>query len=196
VSNFKVLNNLPTLDLYKEFCNLINSGKISWFTQSNGNVIKDQICVNTVLNNEDNIYYGRGSLIYDWDKFYHDENGTLKAPEREFKLKEEYFKVLCTPFKNTLFEEMYNVLNKHYRVGRIRIMNSKPKTCLTWHIDDTQRLHYPMKTQDGCFMIIENEVKHLEKNVWYHTNTFKYHTAFNGSKDERLHLVVNILGEK
>jgi hypothetical protein len=42
-------------------------------------------------------------------------------------------------------------------------------------------------------MVIENEAKHLEQNKWYYTNTVVPHTAFNGSRDERLHLVVTVL---
>ena len=72
----------------------------------------------------------------------------------------------------------------------------KPKSCLTWHTDNTTRIHYPIKTQEGCFMVIADEVKYLETNIWYHTNTLSTHSAFNGSKDERLHLVVNLIDEK
>ena len=72
-------------------------------------------------------------------------------------------------------------------------MNSLPKTCLSWHEDQTPRLHYPIKTQSGCFMVIENESKHLKQNQWYWTNTTVPHTAFNGSKQPRLHLIVTVL---
>ena len=75
-------------------------------------------------------------------------------------------------------------------------MNSQPKTCLTWHTDNTTRIHYPMKTQDGCFMIIEDEVKHLEKNKWYHTDTRYEHTAMNASRETRMHLVACVLEER
>ena len=53
--------------------------------------------------------------------------------------------------------------------------------------------HYPVKTQDGCFMVIENEIKYLELNNWYWTNTVLLHTAFNASKEDRIHLVAVIL---
>jgi hypothetical protein len=45
-------------------------------------------------------------------------------------------------------------------------------------------------------MVIENESKFLEPNKWYFTNTVLPHTAFNGSTEERLHLVVTVLGNK
>jgi len=139
---------------------------------------------------------GRGSLVLDWDNSYTNKHGKLIVPPRTVPLKEDSFEVLCTGFKDSLFEDVYNELTSKYVVGRIRVMNSKPKKCLSWHEDTTPRLHYPIKTQDGCFMVIENESKYLKQNQWYWTNTTLPHTAFNGSTDERLHLVVTILDEK
>ena len=52
----------------------------------------------------------------------------------------------------------------------------------------------PIKTQFGCHMVIEKEVEHLEKNKWYWTETKKcYHTAFNGSNEDRIHMVACLL---
>jgi hypothetical protein len=194
MSNFVILNNLPIYDLYKEFNKLLEDKKLSWFIDKNGVEDKSQMCINTVKGKETDTNFGRGSLVYDWDKVYYDNNGNLAAPKRNITLNEEDFTVLCEQFKGSLFEEVYNELSKKYLIGRVRIMNTKPKTCLTWHVDDTTRIHYPMKTQDGCFMVIENEVKFLEQNVWYKTNTLVKHTAFNGSREARMHLVVNVLG--
>ena len=189
-NNFIKLNDLPVYDLHTEFLKLLDQKKIWWYSKT-----EDQICINATEDDPDNFLLGRGSLFYDWDNSYH-ENGQLVVPKREKELKEEDFTVLCQGFKDSLFEEVYNHLTKKYTLGRIRIMKSKPKTCLTWHVDDTPRIHFPMKTQDGCFMVIENESKHLEKNNWYFTNTVLPHTAFNGSKEDRIHLVAVILENK
>lgn len=194
MSNFKILKNLPVLDLYSEFQRLLSENTIDWY-KFNKNYIKDQICINSTVDNDKDIYYGRGSLIFDWDNHYYTDNGTMIVPKRKTILKESDFTVLCTQFKGTLFEEVYNELSSQYNVGRIRIMNSKPKTCLTWHKDDTTRIHYPIKTHEGCFMVIGDEVCHLNETIWYHTNTLTEHTAFNASKEDRLHLVVNILAD-
>ena len=194
--NFKQLTDLPVYDLQSEFLKLIESNQIGWFEQKNKNVINDQICINTVKGKEDDIHYGRGSLIYDWDKFYHDQHGKLIAPYKDIVAKEEDFTILNSQFKGTLFEEVYATLEKKYVLGRVRIMNSKPKTCLSWHTDGSPRLHYPIKTQEGCLMIIEDEVKHLPENTWWWTNTTVKHTAINASKDTRIHLVVAVLEDK
>jgi hypothetical protein len=42
-------------------------------------------------------------------------------------------------------------------------------------------------------MIIEDEVKHMNENTWWMTNTVLYHSAFNGSKEDRIHLVAVVL---
>lgn len=186
--NFKPLENLPVYDLMSEFTRLMNSKTIYWSEESD-----DQICLNTVKGKETDFLFGRGSLYYDWDKKYVDSNNKLVVPERVEKIQESDFSVLCTQFKNTLFEEVYNALATQYKLGRVRIMNLKPKTCLSWHVDDSTRIHYPMKTQEGCFMVIEDEIKHLSANHWYHADTLKHHTVFNGSKENRYHLVATIL---
>lgn len=193
---FKELDNLPILDLYEEFCNLLETNKISWFEQKNKNTIKDQICINTVKGKEDDIHYGRGSLVYDWDNSYHNKNGKLVAPLKDIVAKEEDFKILNSQFKDTLFEEAYNALEKKFVLGRVRIMQSQPKTCLTWHVDPQPRVHYPLKTTEGCLMVIQDEVKHLPKNTWWWTNTIVNHTALNASRDIRIHLVASIIEEK
>lgn len=188
--NFIELKGLPIYDLYSEFLKLLENNKIKWHPE-----IEDQICVNTTKDDPDNCLKGRGSLFLDWDNAY-TENGQIKVLPRQITLREEDFTTLCTGFKDSLFEEVYNQIIDKYKVGRIRIMKSLPKTCLTWHVDDTSRIHYPMKTQEGCIMVIENEAQHLEKNKWYFTNTILPHTAFNGSKGERFHLVVTVLETK
>ena len=188
--NFVELNNLPIYDLYTEFLKLLELKKIQWHPQ-----IEDQICINTTADDPYNCLKGRGSLFLDWDNATI-KNGQIKVLPRINPLKEEDFTILCKGFENSLFEDVYNQITKKYCVGRIRVMKSLPKTCLTWHVDDTPRIHYPMKTQEGCIMVIDSEARHLEQNKWYFTNTVIPHTAFNGSKAERLHLVVTVLEKK
>lgn len=191
MKNFNELIDLPLLDLYAEFERLLENNTISWY-----NNIKDQICLNSTKDDPDNIHLGRGSLIWDWDNFAPGSSNTNMVKKRDIIYNEEDFTEFCSPFKNTLFEEAYNALATKYVLGRVRLMQSKPKTCLTWHVDSTPRVHYPLKTQEGCFMIIEDEIKHLPKHTWWWTNTTVKHTAMNASKDTRIHLVVTVLEEK
>lgn len=188
--NFIEINDLPVYDLQKEFEDLYSKGIIKW------NSAKDQICINTTKDKLDDYWFGRGSLWYDWDNKYYDENNQLVVPEREVPLKEEDFNCVCSAFQGTLFEDVYRNLEKKYKLGRVRIMNLHSKKCLSWHKDTSIRVHYPMITQEGCYMVIQDEVKHLPKNSWWRTNTLVDHTVFNGSKQDRLHLVATVLEEK
>jgi hypothetical protein len=187
--SYKKLKNLPIYDLKTELSYLLEEKKIEW----KGN----QICLNCTRKNSDDFSEGVGSLYYDWSnvKKINDKNGNMKidVPLRENSLKESDFKYFCNVFSNTLFEEVYLELEKKYKLGRVRLMKSVPKTCLSWHKDTSKRIHFPIKTQSGCFMIIDNEVFYLEENNWYITDTEKYHTAVNASKEERIHLVATVL---
>jgi len=202
MKQFIQLTDLPIFNLYKEFEFLLENKKISWYKVKNQSnldkiySIDDQICLNSTVNEPDNIHLGRGSLMQDWDNSYTDKNGNIIVPERKNILMERDFVVLCNQFKGSLFEAVYKELDKKYVLGRVRIMKSKPKTCLTWHIDYSTRIHYTMKTQDGCFMVIANEVCHLSENTWWWTDTQNPHTAFNASREDRYHLVATILDKK
>ena len=192
MSHFTEIKNLPTYALYNDLLVMLKLNIISWKN--------NQICLNTIPSDPTNIHLGVGSLWYDWDKvtIVKDEYGieTVTVPERVVKLKETDFTTLAEPFRNTAFEDVYNALTDKFILGRMRIMKSEPKTCLTWHIDDTKRVHYPLKTQEGCFMVIDDEIKHLPANTWWLTDTLHPHTAFNGSGESRIHIVVEIVSER
>ena len=157
-----------------------------------------QIGINSIAGFEHDYTMANGSLIKDWDNLKiitTDAVTEYKIPNKTERLHERDFTVLCNIFRNTAFEEIYNILNKKYIIGRLRLFKSEPKTCITWHIDEgLPRLHYPIKTQPGCFMVIEDEVKHMKQDKWWITDTSKPHSAFNGSKESRIHLVAVIRG--
>jgi len=178
--------SLPNFDLYPEFINLLNSNKIDWNTTN-------QISITTTPDRPTDYVYGTGSLDLDWDKSTTDENGDLHVPPRNPPLSEEMFTEVVDVFKNTVFEECVNELKKYYKLGRVRLMRLTPKSCLSWHHDYSPRIHLPLKTQEGCFMVIEDEVRHLDEGTWWFTKTTHKHTAFNGSKKSRIHLLVNVL---
>jgi hypothetical protein len=191
MSNFTQINDLPKYDLYAELNVMLQKNTLYWNDDN-------QICINTILGQEDNFTVGSGSLIYDWDQPpIQDEyvNEIQIVNRKEIIMKETDFTIMCSQFKNTKFEEIYEELNKKYKLGRVRLMRSRSKTCLSWHTDDSIRLHYPLKTQEGCLMIIEDEVMHLTKDTWWMTNTAVKHTAINASREDRIHLVAVILEE-
>lgn len=192
MSHFKEIKTLNHYNLIEPYTSMINNNHISWSRGEN------QICINSVPGHDD-IHYGVGSLVYNWDASYTvNNNGVTEVvvPEREEKINENDFTEICSVFKGTIFEDVYNELESQYHVGRVRLMKSLPKTCLSWHSDSSMRLHYPVSTQDGCFMLVEDEVKHLGQEQWWMVDTRANHTAMNASKKERIHLVAVILGEK
>jgi hypothetical protein len=172
----------------EEMYRLVKSETIQWNT--------GQICLNSTIEHPDNFRLGVGSLQYDWDN-KREEIGpkgvTYVVPLRDVIIHESEFILLCTQFKNTIFEDIYNTVSEKYRIGRVRLMKSESKTCLSWHIDPGDRLHYPIKTQEGCLMIIEDEMCYLKQDNWYITSTTYKHTALNASKESRIHLVFDLL---
>lgn len=187
--NFKELDLPKFYKLLPEFNYLSAIGKIGWDN-------KNQICLNTTEDEPDNFKLGAGSLYYDWSKAKVTSlNGINKiiVPEKNTFLKESDFTVLCSQFRGTEFELLYKFLQTKFNIGRVRLMRSESKTCLSWHSDNTPRIHYPLKTQKGCYMVIENEVQHLPEHTWWWTNTVNQHTAFNASKETRIHVVACLL---
>ena len=146
----------------------------------------DNVCLNYPADHDDDCQIGVGSMKWDWDV---SDKGYLIKTKKEKILHERDFTELCSIFRNTSFEKVYDALSKKYSLGRVRIMSSNPQTCLSWHTDYAKRIHFPIQTQDGCFMVIDDEVKHLKQNQWYMTDTHKMHTAFNVSNKVRYHLV-------
>ena len=186
--------DLPKYDtLLVELEQLLSSNVLSWGEQN-------QICLNSIPNFEHDFHKGVGSLLFDWNNSKIDSvNGIDNVSNllrKSEPLTESSFTVMCSQFKGTIFETVYNMLNQHYILGRVRLVHLKPKTCLSWHNDTTPRLHYPLLTQEGCFLVIEDEVMHLSSNTWYMADTIKSHTAFNSSRNSRIHLVAVILGNR
>ena len=124
-----------------------------------------------------------------------DEEG--KETERDKPVDETKYTEIVPEFKGTYFEEVYNVISKHFKLGRVRILLKEPRSTLSWHRDPEPRLHIPIITNPGCLMVIDNVAKHMpaDGSVWV-TNNTKYHNAFNGGEENRVHLVACVLDYK
>lgn len=191
---FKQVDNLLSVDLKTQMLSMINDGIIDFNT-------RNEVCLNSTVDRIDDFRFGTGSLIDDWDRAYEivhpDGVVELKVPRREKRLEESDFSVLCSQFKNTLFEAVYTALNDRFVLGRVRLMRIQQHVCMGWHTDTTDRLHYPIITNPHCRMLIENELMHIPQNEWWIAFTkHNYHTAFNASQIDRIHLVASIYGEK
>ena len=121
-----------------------------------------------------------------WTKPDSSGKETLRAKKINEKAYTEFVKDL----EDTYFKEVYETLSKKFKLGRGRILLKEPRSTLSWHRDPEPRLHIPIITNPGCIMITENVAKHLPADgSVYITNNIKYHNAFNGGEENRVHLV-------
>ncbi len=121
-----------------------------------------------------------------WTKPDSSGKETLRAKPINEKAYTEFVK----DFEDTYFKEVYDELSKRFKLGRVRILLKEPRSTLSWHRDPEPRLHIPIITNPGCIMVIENVAKHLPADgSIYITNNLKYHNAFNGGEENRVHLV-------
>ena len=117
--------------------------------------------------------------------------------QRESKIDEHKYTEFVDDFKNTYFKEVYDQLTKKYKLGRMRLLLKEPRSTLSWHRDPEPSLHIPIYTNPGAIMVVDNVAKHMpaDGSVWI-TNNTKYHNAFNGGEENRVHLVACVLNYK
>ena len=147
------------------------------------------IPVNQIPNNDDSI---KGHNLRGQYWTIPDETG--KEVSRDIQIDESKYTQLVPEFHNTYFKEVYEVLCKRFKLGRVRLLLKEPRSTLSWHKDPEPRLHIPIITNPGCSMVIENVAKHLpaDGSVTI-TNNRKYHNFFNGGEQNRIHLVACVL---
>jgi hypothetical protein len=147
------------------------------------------IPLNQIPNNPDSIKGHNIRGVY-WT--IPDETG--KEVVRDVPIDESKYTEIVSDFKNTYFEEVYKILKKSFKIGRVRLLLKEPRSTLSWHKDPEPRLHIPIITNPGCSMVIENVAKHLPANGSVTiTNNTKYHNFFNGGEQARIHLVACML---
>jgi len=113
-----------------------------------------------------------------------------KESLRAKPINERAYTEFVKDLEDTYFKEVYDSLSKRFKLGRVRILLKEPRSTLSWHRDPEPRLHIPIITNPGCMMVIENVAKHLPADgSVYITNNVKYHNAFNGGEENRVHLV-------
>ena len=124
-----------------------------------------------------------------------DQSG--KEVSRDVNIYEESYSEFIKEYENTYFKEVYDTLSSHYKLGRVRILLKQPRSTLSWHRDPEPRLHIPIITNPGCIMVIDKVAQHMpaDGSVWI-TNNTKYHNAFNGGEEDRIHLVACVLDYK
>ena len=120
-----------------------------------------------------------------------------KEVQRDSAIDESKYTEFLKDFDNTYFREVYDQLSNKYKLGRVRLLLKEPRSTLSWHRDPEPRLHIPIYTNPGAIMVIDHIAKHMpaDGSVWI-TNNTKYHNAFNGGEENRVHLVACVLNYK
>ena len=147
------------------------------------------ICLTQIPNDPNSITGGNVRGLY-WTK----PDSTYQEVQREEVIDEVQYSEFVKLFEDTYFKEMYDALTKKYKLGRVRLLWKLPRTTLSWHRDPEPRLHIPIVTNFGARMCIDNLIHHMpaDGGVWITDNT-KYHNAFNGGEEDRVHLVATVL---
>ena len=150
------------------------------------------ICLTQIPNDPNSITGGNVRGLY-WTK----PDSTYEEVQREEVIDEVQYSEFVKLFEDTYFKEMYDALTKKYKLGRVRLLWKLPRTTLSWHRDPEPRLHIPIVTNFGARMCIDNLIHHMpaDGGVWITDNT-KYHNAFNGGEENRIHLVACVLDYK
>ena len=166
--------------------------KIKKFETAGGVSHFGAICLTRVPGDPESIKGDKARGLY-WTK--PDKSGNEVS--RDVAIDESTYTELVPEFKNTYFKEVIEVLSSKYKLGRIRILLKEPRSTLSWHRDPEPRLHIPIISNPGCLMVIDNVAKHMpaDGSVWI-TNNTKYHNAFNGGEQNRIHLVACVLDHK
>ena len=150
------------------------------------------ICLTRKPGDPDSVKGSKARGIY-WTK--PDKSGAEVS--RDINIDESEYTEFIPDYENTYFKEVFDVISSKYKLGRVRILLKEPRSTLSWHRDPEPRLHIPIITNPGCLMVIDNVAKHMpaDGSVWI-TNNTKYHNAFNGGEENRVHLVACVLDYK
>jgi len=123
----------------------------------------------------------------------HDGSGWLPPGVTEADFTE-----ITPPFRGTVVEELLKQLPARW--GRARLIRMPPKSCLSFHRDDTTRFHLAVKTNAACYLIERRDERGIFYHVpddgfVYHADTRRVHSSMNSSNEPRIHLVVANLDE-
>ena len=128
-------------------------------------------CLQGIEKDQD-IFYGIGST----SEFMHNDKKP-REQEKDFKIP-----LFDMPYINSIIEK--------YNMYRTRLMLQYEVECYTYHQDFSPRIHIPVETNENCLFILEDKIHRLnDDGTVYWVDTTKKHTAMNGSRKNRYHIV-------
>ena len=171
---------------------LVQVLKIKKYDTAGGITNFGAICLNQIPGQPESTAGNNARGVY-WTKPDH----TGKEFSRDKIINEKAYTEFVKDFEHTYFKEVYEKLSNKFKLGRVRILLKEPRSTLSWHRDPEPRLHIPIYTNPGAIMVIDKIAKHMpaDGSVWI-TNNRKYHNAFNGGEENRVHFVACVLDYK
>lgn len=102
----------------------------------------------------------------------------------------------CPVYLKTVIEQLEARYN--FKSNRVRLMKLPPKKGLTVHYDTERRYHLVLKTSPFAYMFeVNTETNtplgtHMPADGYFYlVDTRKVHFVYNGSAEDRIHLVIN-----
>ena len=194
MDNFKDFHTVRDLkfDINKLQVGLKEVLKLKKYDTANGITNFAAIPLNQIPGDPDSIRGNKTRGVY-WTK----PDSTGVEVSRDINIDEGKYTEFVKDFEHTYFKEIYDELSKKYKLGRVRLLLKEPRSTLSWHRDPEPRLHIPIYTNPGAIMVIDKRAQHMpaDGSVWV-TNNLKYHNAFNGGEENRVHLVACVLDYK
>jgi hypothetical protein len=141
-------------------------------------------------------YYGHSktqSIIYVWSENvnnYNYDNIDIRT-NRNDKLSEEVW---------IAAKKIRDYYGPNYKITKLMLVKLLGNSIIEEHIDqgilqNVHRCHLPIRTNDQCKFIINNSHYNLKENCVYELNNAVNHSVVNESKQNRIHLMVDIFNE-
>ena len=129
----------------------------------------------------------------DEEKILDSTGSIFNYEDRTYKFSEKDFSIFNEAYKNTYLYEIYKQIPN---LGRFRIMSMDGPKCYTIHRDLSMRYHYVITTNANCLFLFPGVKSQFyipaDGNLYLLDTRYK-HTFVNGSKEKRIHLVMDDL---
>lgn len=96
-----------------------------------------------------------------------------------------------------IISDLENKING--KAVRFEIVNMKPYSRIRTHKDRTdinylaRRIHIPVITNENVLFKVDNVPMHMKAGQAYEINNIKWHSVYNNSEYNRVHLIIDIL---
>jgi hypothetical protein len=132
-------------------------------------------------------------IVDEHEKIFQSTGHLYDPIARKLKFRETDFTEFNSSYKKSVLYDIYRTLGN---IGRFRINVMDGPSCYSIHADMTCRYHFAIDTNENCFMYFpeyEKQFRIPNDGYFYILDTRHKHTFINGSKERRIHLVIDDL---